>query len=243
MLQKALYGTKQGPRIWYRTLAKFLTSCGFRLISADLSVLAKKEIILAIYVDDLLLVGASRSEIQNIKDSLQKRFRMVDLGSAAYYLAMTVTRDCTKRILRLGQLGYLEQVLRTHGMLDSKPVATPMDTSLIAATTDHPCTNKFRLQYQSAVGSLMYAMLGTRPDISFAVSVISRHASNPDFLYWQAVKRIFCYLKGSIQLQLTFRGLLQALSGYSDSDWAGDHDTQRSTSGFIFNIGSGAISW
>ncbi len=88
----------------------------------------------------------------------------------------------------------------------------------------------------------MYATLGTRPDISFAMSVLSRHASNPDSLHWQAVKRIFRYLKESIQLQLTFHGPLQALSGYSDADWTGDHDTRRSTCGFIFNIGSGAIS-
>ena len=108
---------------------------------------------------------------------------------------MTVTRDRTNRILCLGQLGYLEQVLRTHEMLDSKPVASPIDTSLLAATTDHHCTNEFRLQYQSAVGSLMYAMVRTQPDISFAVSVVSRHASNPDSLHWQAVKRIFRYLK------------------------------------------------
>ncbi len=125
---------------------------------------------------------------------------MVDFGSAIYYLGMNVTQDCTNRILRLGQLGYLEQVLRTYAMLESKPVATLMDTSLVAATTDHYCTNKFRLQYQSAVESLMYSMLGTRLDISFAVPVVSRHACNPDSFHWQAVKCIFRYLKGSIQL-------------------------------------------
>ncbi len=75
------------------------------------------------------------------------------------------------------------------------------------------------------------------------MSVVSQHYSNPDFLHLQAVKRIFRYLKRSIQLQLTFRGPPQVLSGYSDADWAGDHDTRRSTSGFIFNVGSGAISW
>ena len=145
MLKKALYVTRQEPCIWYRTLTKFLTSCEFRPINVDLSVFAKKGIILVIYVDDLLLVGASRSEIQNIKDSLQKRFRIVDLGSASYYLGMIVTRDRTNYIIHLGQLSYLQQVLRTYGMLDSKPVATPMDTSLVADTTDHHCTNKFRL--------------------------------------------------------------------------------------------------
>ena len=168
---------------------------------------------------------------------------MVDLGSISYYLKLTVIQERTSRILRLGQVSYLEQVLQTNGMWNCKPVATPMDLSLVAAATDYQCTSKFRLQYQSTVGSLMYAMLGTRPDLAFAMSVVSRNASNPDFLHWQAVKRIFRYLKGSLKLQLTFRGPLQVLSGYSDADLAGDHDTRRSTSGFVFNIGSGAISW
>ncbi len=108
---------------------------------------------------------------------------MVDLGSVSYYLRMTVTRERTSRILRLGQVGYLEQVLQTHGMWNCKPVATHMDLSLIAAATDYQFTSEFCLQYQSAVGSLMYPMLGTRPDLAFAVSVVSRHASNPDFLH------------------------------------------------------------
>ncbi len=152
---------------------RILSSCDFRLINTDLSVFAKTRIILAIYVDDLLLVGASRSDIQIIKNSLKKRFCMVDLGSDSYYLGMTITRERTSRILRLGQFGYLEQVLQTHGMWNCKPVATPMDLSLVAAATDYQCTSEFRLQYQSAVGSLMYAMLNTRPDLAFAVSVVS----------------------------------------------------------------------
>ena len=72
----------------------------------------------------------------------------------------------------------------------------------------------------------MYAMLGTQPDLAFAVSVVSQYASNPNFFHWQTVKRIFRYLKGSLKLQLTFRRPLQVLSGFSDADWAGDHDTR-----------------
>ena len=89
----------------------------------------------------------------------------------------------------------------------------------------------------------MYAMLGTRPDLAFAVSVVSRYSSNPTEAHWSAVKRIFRYIKGTLDIQLTFRGLLSSLTGYTDADWAGDRDTRRSPSGFVFNIGSGAISW
>ena len=89
----------------------------------------------------------------------------------------------------------------------------------------------------------MYAILGTRPDLAFAVSVVSQYSSKPNDSHWQAVKRIFRYIKGTLDLQLTFRGPLTALTGYTDADWAGDQDTRRSTSGFVFNLGSGAISW
>ena len=84
-------------------------------------------------------------------------------------------------------------------------------------------------------------MLETQPDIAFVVFVVCQHVSNPDFLYWQVVKCIFRYLKGSFKLQLTFRGPLRVLSEYSDSAWAEDHDIRQSISGFVFNIGSGAI--
>lgn len=89
----------------------------------------------------------------------------------------------------------------------------------------------------------MYAMLGTRPDLAFSVSVVSRYGSNPNPSHWQAVKRIFRYIRGTLSLQLTYRGKFSNLQGYTDADWAGDLDTRRSTSGYIFNVGSGAISW
>ena len=89
----------------------------------------------------------------------------------------------------------------------------------------------------------MYAMLGTRPDIAFAVFVVSRYGSNLNESHWKAVKRIFRYLRGSINHELVFRGALKPLTGYTDADWAGDQDTRRSTSGYVFDVGSAAISW
>ena len=107
-------------------------------------------------------------------------------------------------------------------MWECKPVATPMDGHLVASAPGYIAPDPFRLQYQSAIGSLMYAMLGTRPDQAFSVSVLSRYSSHPDAHHWQAVKRVFRYVKGSLSLQLTFRGPLLPLRGYTDADWAGD---------------------
>lgn len=246
-LNKALYGLKQSPRVWYNTFADFMKEQGFTPIDADYSVFTDPQTgtIIALYVDDVLVTGPNRADIQRIKDALNAKFHMTDLGPYAYYLGMTVTRDRTNRTIRLGQAGYVERVLRDNGMWDAKPVATPMETTikLEPAEDGYEATPKDKLRYQSAVGSLMYAMLGTRPDLAYAVSVVSRYAHNPTKRHWGAVKRIFQYLKGTLNFQLTFQGTLSSLIGYTDSDWAGDTATRRSTSGYVFNVGSAAISW
>ena len=243
-LKKALYGLKQSPRVWYNTLAAFLKELGFEPIAADYSVFTNGSCIISVYVDDILLAGPDKKEIQAIKDKLRQRFEMTDLGPCTYYLGMTVTRDRANRILRLGQAGYVQKFVTEHGMWESKGTPTPMGTEKYqAAEEDFVATEASRTAYQSAVGSLMYAMLGTRPDIAFAVSVVSRYASNPNESHWKAVKRIFRYLRGTVDHQLVFRGDLKPLSGYTDADWAGDQDTRRSTSGYVFDVGSAAISW
>lgn len=120
-----------------------------------------------------------------------------------------------------------------------------MDTGAtnLVAEPDYTAPATQVKEYQKLIGSLMYAMLGSRPDIAFAVSLVSRFASNPSPAHMTAAKRILRYLKGTLDFQLTYRGDLKNLTGYSDADWAGCKSTRRSTGGFVFNVGSGAISW
>ncbi len=181
-LKKALYGLKQSPRFWYNTHSTFLKELlGFEPIAADYSVFINGTTIIAIYVDDILLAGLDKKEIQRIKDKLRERFEMSDLGPCTCYLGMTVTRDPANRILRLAQAGYVEKFLTEHGMWEAKGTTTPMGTEKFqVAEEDFQATEASRTSYQSAVGSLMYAMLGTRPDIAYAVSVVSRYGSNPN---------------------------------------------------------------
>jgi hypothetical protein len=97
--------------------------------------------------------------------------------------------------------------------------------------------------YQSAIGSLMYAMLGTRPDIAYAVGAVSQYCSNPGRGHWTAVKRILRYLKGTMNFSLEYKGTNEQLIGYSDADWAGNIDDRRSTTGYVFLVADGAVSW
>lgn len=199
---------------------------------------------IAVYVDDLLLVGPDSRVLDDIKLELAKKFSMTDLGPVAFYLGMSITRDRQNRTLRIGQQAYLSEAIRNAGVWDAICATTPMESTRLEPAEDgYFAEPGFKALYQSHVGTLMYAMLGSRPDIAFSVSCVSRYASNPTPKHMVAVLRIFKYLHGTLTHQLTYRGELAALSGYSDSDWAGDTATSRSTSGFVFNIGSGAISW
>jgi hypothetical protein len=243
-LNKALYGLKQSPRIWYQTLSTFLIQSGYTPLNSDQSVFVRGNNYIAVYVDDLLLLGPDKAEIQRVKDLLTIRFTMTDLGPVAFYLGIEVRRDRQNRRLRLSQRSYLEQGIKAHGLWDCAPQLTPMATTrLVSAEGGYVASDEFKARYQSAVGTLMYAMLGTRPDIAFAVSVVSRFSSNPDKHHWKAVKRIFSYLRGSIDLNLVYEGDLSELVGHADANWGGDIDTRRSTTGFVFDLGSGAISW
>jgi transposase InsO family protein len=243
-LNKALYGLKQSPRVWYHTLSDFLKNSDYHPLDADHSVFSNGVTFIAAYVDDLLIIGPDIKKIDDLKRKLSERFKMVNLGPVHHYLGMTVTRDRAHRVLRLGQRAYLEEAIRIANLWNSKPQLTPMKTErLEPAPNNWTAKPEFKKEYQTHVGTLMYAMLGTRPDIAFAVACVSRYASNPTDEHMTAVKRIFAYLRDTLNYELTYRGDIVDLTGYSDSDWGGDTSTYRSTAGFVFNIGSGAISW
>ena len=243
-LNKALYGLKQSPRIWYSALSTFLLEIGFKPLDSDQSVFTDGTTFIAVYVDDLLLIGPDEMKIAFLKIQLSAKFKMTDLGAASNYLGMEIQRDRPNRRLRINQRFYIEQGIRNFGLWDSPSPLTPMSSApLVSAGGDYKASSEFKTRYQSAVGTLMYAMLGTRPDIAFAVSCVSRHAANPDGLHWKAVQRIFCYLLGTINMSLVYEGDIHNLRGFTDADYGGDLDTRRSTTGFVFDIGSGAISW
>lgn len=194
-------------------------SDGFKPLTADHSVFIRGNIVIVIYVDDLLLVGPDIDDLSSVKKELSKSFQMSDLGASTFYLGMSVTRDREAQVLSQSQETYIKKILRTKGMQDSKPASTLIEANnrLEKAESGYEATPEFRTRYQSIAGSLMYAMLGTRPDIAFAVSVISRYGSNPMPTHYGAVKRILRYLKGSSHLKLVYHGDLKHLTGYTDS--------------------------
>ena len=252
-LKKSLYGLKQAPRQWYTKFDSFMEGHGYSKTSSDHCVYVKKFsdgdfIILLLYVDDMLIVGHDTKKIESLKKDLNRSFAMKDLGPAKKILGMSITRDRKNGKLWLSQQKYIEKVLERFSMSNSKPVSTPLASHFKLSSQQCPTSEKEKAEmkkipYASAVGSLMYAMVCTRPDIAHAVGVVSRFLSNPGKEHWQAVKWILRYLNGTSRVCLCFGSGQPVLDGYTDADMAGDLDSRKSTSGYMMTFAGGAVSW
>ena len=256
-LKKSLYGLKQSPRMWYQKFDTYIRGLGFTRSKEDHCVYFKligdRVIYLVLYVDDMLLIGNDKEIIQDLKTQLFSKFDMKDLGAANYILGMEIKRDRANRKLWLNQRKYVETILQRFNMQDSKPVNVPIPVGVKLSAEQCPKTQEeeedmSRVPYASAVGSLMYAMVCTRPDIAHAVGVLSRFMSNPGKEHWTTVKRVFRYLRGTSDYGLCYQGRpglerMLDIHGFVDADWAGDLDQRRSTSGYVFSLFGGAVSW
>jgi len=157
---------------------------------------------LTLCVNDILFAGNNMGMIQTSKEWLSSIFEMQDMDEARYVLGVEIIQNRAKKLLGLSQEAYINKVLERFRMHHSKPMDTPVEKGLTLGLEQFPKTDKEKermnnILYANAVGSLMYAMLCTRPDICFAVGLVSRYQSNPELAHWQAVKRIFRCLCGS----------------------------------------------
>jgi transposase InsO family protein len=260
-LKKSLYGLKQASRAWYHKIDAALSILGFTALASDHCIYMARDdqlvTFIVLYVDDLLLISNSLTQLTDVKRNLSKSFEMTDLGEVQYILGLQITRDRAARTLSLSQAEYTRRVVERYGMNNSKHFPTPLATGALLTTKDCPAvipptpTLLSGYTYASIVGALMYAMLGTRPDLAFAVGSLSRFNNNPGAVHWTHLKRVLRYLAGSINHKLTFGGDGHGRSkgdhglvfGYCDADWATSIDDRRSITGWVFLAAGGAISW
>jgi hypothetical protein len=243
-LKKTLYGLKQALRAWYGKIGEFLIQNGFKVAPSDSSLFVKSKegrlAIVLVYVDDLIITGNNTEEIQRIRENLSIRFQMKELGELKHFLGLEVER--TKDGIFLGQQKYAKDLLQRYGMLDCKPIATPMDPNM-KLQEDEGKNLEDVTMYQRMVGSLIYLTL-TRPDISYSVGVVNRYMSKPKKPHLDAVRHILRYVKGTINFGILYKKTKECqMLCYCDADYAGDYGTRRSTTGYSFSLGSGAISW
>jgi transposase InsO family protein len=243
-LKKSIYGLKQSPRAWFDKFSKAVVSHGMTRSQADHSVFFKKTrtgiVILVVYVDDIVITGSDKEGIQILINHLSSSFLTKDLGKLRYFLGIEVARS--KAGISLSQRKYTLDILQDTGYLGSKPVATPMEPNLKLMPdegdfVDDPDT------YRRLVGKLIYLTI-TRPDISYAVSIVSQFMTNPRVPHMNAVIRILKYLKNAPGRGLFYRssGHLR-IEGYTDADWAGSPSDRKSTTGYCTFIGGNLVTW
>jgi hypothetical protein len=247
LLKKGLYGLKQASRAWNEKFNHFLIQYGFTRSDADSCVYFQRDenniTIMAIWVDDGLLCSNHQSKLEDIVNYLSEKFEITS-GPVDHFVGLEISRDRCKGLIHVSQQAYVKKILTRFRMGDCKPRSIPADP---CSHLEKQCST-FETQdypYREAIGSLMFAAICTRPDISYAVSQVAKYSSKPSYVHWEAVKRIFAYLKGTISFGISyFRGVKDGvLLAFSDSDFAGDADDRRSTTGNIFILNGGPVSW
>ncbi|KAK8984925.1 hypothetical protein V6N11_064471 [Hibiscus sabdariffa] len=228
-LQRSIYGLKQVSRSWNLRFNEAIQEFGF-IRNEDEPCVYKKfsggiVSFLILYVDDILIIGNDVPTLQSIKTWLSSCFSMKDLGEAAYILGVKIYRDRSRRLLGLSQSTYIDKVLKRFSMEESKRGFLPMRHGISLSKEMCPSTPQEREQmsqipYASAIGSIMYAMICNRPDLSYALSMTSRYQANSG--------------EGEEELRI---------KGYIDASFQTDKDDSRSQSGFVFCLNGGTVSW
>ncbi|KAJ3475377.1 hypothetical protein NLI96_g11880 [Meripilus lineatus] len=251
-LVKAIYGLKQAGQAWNEKFNRiFVDILKYKRIHPDYCVYVRMlntgdVVYIIIHVDDMALLAPTLTEMDFIKGEIRPHLKITDLGEIKTFVGLKIERDRPNRLIKISQPHYIDTILHRFGMEKSNPVSTPLDPNvkLLPTPPDLDPATMADIPYQTAIGSLMYAAVATRPDISFAVQALSQFNANPSPLHWTAVKHVLRYLKGTQQLGITY-GRIQDIAeeGWTDADWAQCLLDRRSTSGYVFIMAGGAVSW
>ncbi|GAU30980.1 hypothetical protein TSUD_104940 [Trifolium subterraneum] len=246
-LHKALYGLNQAPRAWNKRIDKFLSDIGFNKCVTEHGVYVKNcvkkgTIILCLYVDDLLITGSDEAHIREFKVDMMREFEMTDLGHISYFLGIEFQR--TSEGLILHQKKYASEILKRFEMDQCNPALTPSEPRLqLSKESEEKDVDS--TEYRRLIGSLRY-LCNTRPAIAYSVGIVSRYMERPKTSHFSAAKRIFRYIKGTMDYRIVVRKPDKKsldLIGYTDSNWCGDKDDRKSTAGYVFLYGGAPISW
>jgi hypothetical protein len=253
-LLKAIYGLKQASRVWNQRLHKSFTALGLVRSDADACLYVRRTVlnilIVALIVDDMIVATDSLEEFYNLRRGLEKEYGIEDKGDLRWCLGILIQRDRAARTITLSQERYIQDMLMRHKMDKSKAQSIPADVSKPLSKSMSPTTEEAKKEmvsvpYRNLVGELMYLADTTRLDIFFQVCSLSRFNNNPGKEHWIAAKKVLRYLKGHMNVVITYGPGEVKLEGFTDADYGGDRDGRRSTTGYLFRCGpkSSPFSW
>ena len=241
-LNKALYGLKQASRSWNKTLVNFLVQLNFKQLKSDSCIFYNGFLIIAIYVDDIIIIGKDIMIIAEFKKQINSIFKTKDLGELKYMLGITI-ENIDRNTIIINQKNYIDKIIeKFKNLKESKEVDIPIQPN-------HKLTNDLKdeseilrsfvdpTRYRQVIGSLIYLMTCTRPDISYSVSVLSRFMQEPRELHWRFLTRLLKYIKTTRNYGLIYKKSTQSevkLIGYTDSDYAGSIEDKQGAKGLSF---------
>lgn len=194
-----------------------------------------KVVYIALYVDDFFVFYNDLQAAEELKAQLAKYFMVKDLGLISYILGIKIVQDKENKVIKLNQSHYIMSVLSKFGMSNANLVGTPLQPN-VKFNEDEACIDN--VPYQQLIGSLMYLCVSTRRDIAYAVSFLSQFNTKYTNEHWSAAKRVLRYLKGTIDMCLTFKGTDLIFEGYVRTT-----QLRKSFTGFVFKMCNAAVSW
>ena len=216
-------------------------------LETDTSMYIRGEIILVLYVDDILIAGLSFQACSAAAAELSRKLEVVNKGEVKSFLGLNVVRNYEKHAIAISQPGYIDRLLAKFNMTNARSASTPFETGTklkLGTANDTLCNVKL---YQELVGSLNHLAVFTRPDIAFAVSVLSKYNSNPTTTHFKAALYVLHYLKGTRNYCIVYKRStnipISDIISYADSDFASDEDDRKSYTGYVFLINGGTVTW
>lgn len=248
-LNKSIYGLKKSPKCWNDKFNSLMINLGFKRSESDWCLYVKNsekgKLYVTLYVDDVLILGNNDSDIQNLKNVLKTNFDMKDLGKISNFLGINVNQNFDVGFTELDQSDYLKRMLQKYGMSNCKAISTPIDSNFdfnLLKNEEHDAN--FEKVCRQIIGSLMYVVQGTRPDLCESISILSRFQTKSSEKLYIALKRVLRYVRGTLDCKLRFDTNCETLiCGYVDSDWGGDVDDRKSTTGYVFKVYNCPVSW
>lgn len=242
-LNKAVYGLKQAGRVWNIKLDAFLIKIGFARSKCDPCVYISKKVIIAVYVDDHLIFYRHECDLNKVREQLHTHFRMKDIGEAKCCLGIGINQGAN--FIELDQSRYILEVLEKFGMQQCNPCKAPseLNLKLTKGMINEENSITGTVPYQQLVGSLLYIANGTRPDISYSVSEVSRFNADHAEEHWLATKRILRYLRGTVEKKLRYERGAAPLHAFCDADWGSESENRKSRTGYVVKMAGAAIAW
>ncbi|KAJ0911130.1 putative RNA-directed DNA polymerase [Helianthus annuus] len=243
-LKKALYGLKQAPRAWYEKIDTYFLSHGFKRSYSEPTLYVKVNekgiLYVCLYVDDIICTSSCNEMVTEFKQGMKSTFEMTDMGSLKYFLGLEVKQTTEGIFVYQGK--YVASLLSRFGMSNCNTEDTPVNYNEKLQLKDGADKVDGEM-YRSLVGGLVY-LTHTRPDLAYAVNLVSRYMHQPSKLHLGAAKRIIKYVAGTKNFGIWYKKVQEiALVGYCDSDWASCPDDRKSLLTYVFTLGNGAVAW